>query len=62
MSFMGEMGFVNIWHHKMSKEEIQDLVKDCTFMQCGTAVEWADFRSGTHGLVRLRWPSYIMGK
>ena len=58
---MGEMGFVNIWHHKMTREEIQELVTDCTFMKCGDAIEWSDFRSGTRGLVRLRWPSFILG-
>ena len=61
-AFMGEMGFVNIWHRVMSQYEIEGLVGDCTFTNCGDAIEWADFRSGTRGLVRLRWPSYILGK
>ena len=31
-------------------------------MKCGDAVEWADFRTGTRGAMKMKWPSLIMGK
>ncbi len=59
-AFLGEMGFVNIWRSVLPKEHILNLQYDCTFTECGDAVEWADFRAGTRGAMRVRWPSEIM--
>ena len=39
--------------------QILDLLKDCSFSTCGDAVEWADFRAGTRGAMKIRWPSDI---
>ena len=41
--------------------QIWDLYKDELFMECGDAVEWSDFRLGTRGAMKLRWPSLILG-
>ena len=56
------MAFVNIWHRAMNQSEIHDVFTDCIYMQCGDAVEWADFRTGTRGVMRMVWPSGIPGK
>ncbi len=60
-AFLGEMAHVNIWHHVMSSRDIRNLYGDCELMKCGDAVEWADFRSGTRGDMRIRWPALIHG-
>ena len=61
-AFVGELGFVNIWRRAMTRDEVAHVFGDCFMMQCGDAVEWADFRSGTKGELRIRWPSRIYGK
>ena len=60
-AFLGELGLINIWHREMSDKEIQAVYDDCIFKPCGDAIEWADFRSGTRGAMRIRWPSKILG-
>ncbi|XP_072038526.1 uncharacterized protein [Amphiura filiformis] len=57
--FRGELSYLNIWQEVLSHERIQEMYKDCTFTYCGNAVEWTDFRSGTRGAMKLRWPSKI---
>ncbi|XP_070543943.1 adhesion G protein-coupled receptor L2-like isoform X1 [Ptychodera flava] len=57
--FMGDLSHVNVWTEAKNKTQIQKLSEDCTFMQCGDAVQWVDFRSGTRGSMKLRWPSGI---
>ena len=42
--------------------QVQALKNDTLFMKCGDAVEWADFRTGTRGAMKMKWPSLIMGK
>ncbi|XP_077999242.1 adhesion G protein-coupled receptor L2-like [Glandiceps talaboti] len=59
--FIGDLSHVNIWSHAMNKSDIQKISEDCSFMQCGNAVQWVDFRSGTRGSMKLRWPSGVFG-
>ena len=59
-SFVGEVAFVNIWHHVMRRDEIKNYIyEDCKIIKCGDVVEWADFRSGTRGAMKIKWPSAI---
>ena len=61
VAYVGELGFVNIWSRLLSRREIKAISQDCIFNTCGDTIEWADFRSGTRGRMRMRWPSQIMG-
>ena len=58
-AFQGELSYLNIWSQPLSQAHIMDMKQDCTFTYCGDAVEWVDFRSGTRGAMKLRWPSGI---
>ena len=60
-AFLGEMGNVNIWDHVMNRRDVREIARDCELMKCGNAIEWADFRSGTRGAMKMRWPSHIHG-
>ncbi|KAK2189700.1 hypothetical protein NP493_99g02004 [Ridgeia piscesae] len=59
-AFLGELGLINIWHRAMSPAEVKSVYSDCLLQTCGDAIEWADFRSGTRGAMRIRWPSMIL--
>ena len=61
-AYLGEMGFVNIWQRVLTPLDIRDIATDCFFSACGDAVEWADFRSGTRGAMKMRWPAHIKGE
>ncbi|RUS90086.1 hypothetical protein EGW08_002128, partial [Elysia chlorotica] len=50
---------LNIWDYPMRTEEVRYLHSSCTFMYCGNAVQWVEFRSGTRGAMRMRWPSGV---
>ncbi|XP_023931599.1 adhesion G protein-coupled receptor L2 [Lingula anatina] len=58
--FIGDLSHVNIWKQVLSEDEIRKVYSDCTFTHCGTAVQWTEFRFGTHGNIHLRWPSEIV--
>ncbi|XP_071954422.1 adhesion G protein-coupled receptor L2-like [Antedon mediterranea] len=58
-SFVGSLSHVNIWNETLSIREILNIQKDCFFKYCGNLVEWVDFRGGTRGHMKLRWPSGI---
>ena len=36
--------------------------EDCFYMECGDAIEWTDFREGTRGSLKVRWPANIQGE
>ncbi|ESO83436.1 hypothetical protein LOTGIDRAFT_169300 [Lottia gigantea] len=55
----GDLSHLNIWNYVMEKEEIKNITKSCNFMYCGNAVQWVEFRSGTRGGMKIRWPSGI---
>lgn len=59
---MGDMAHLHVWDFVMNLDDIIDLKTSCTFMYCGNVAQWADFRSGTRGAMRMRWPSGILGK
>ncbi|CAL1530170.1 unnamed protein product, partial [Lymnaea stagnalis] len=55
----GDLSHLNIWNYVMNVSQINSLNTSCTFMYCGNAVQWVEFRSGTRGAMRMRWPSGI---
>ena len=61
VAFIGALAHAHIWDYVKSGREIRELFDDCTYRYCGNAVEWVDFRSGTRGPMRIRWPSNIKG-
>lgn len=58
-AFLGDLAHFNIWSYAKTFEAIEKIWTDCTFMYCGNAVQWVEFRTGTRGAMRLRWPSGI---
>ncbi|XP_033123100.1 adhesion G protein-coupled receptor L1-like [Anneissia japonica] len=58
-SFAGSLSHVNIWNETLTKSEIVQIHNNCYFKYCGNLVEWVDFRGGTRGHMKLRWPSGI---
>jgi len=58
-AFIGDIAFANIWRRVMPRVEVKTLKEDCEMMKCGDVIEWADFRSGTRGDMKIRWPSKI---
>ncbi|RNA30402.1 adhesion G -coupled receptor L2-like [Brachionus plicatilis] len=36
------------------------MYQDCKLTYCGTASQWSDFRQGTRGNIKLRWPSNLL--
>lgn len=61
LAFVGDISHLNIWNDVKNPEEVQNIHVSCTYMYCGNVVQWADFRSGTRGAMRMRWPSGIYG-
>ncbi|XP_041364256.1 uncharacterized protein LOC121379672 [Gigantopelta aegis] len=55
----GDLAHFNIWNYMMNVTEINDIMSSCKLMYCGNAVQWVDFRSGTRGAMKMRWPSGI---
>ena len=62
LAFLGHLAFVNIWSRVLTRADVWDVYKDCTLQLCGDAIEWADFRSGTRGALKIRWPSFVYGR
>ncbi|XP_033739252.1 cadherin EGF LAG seven-pass G-type receptor 1-like [Pecten maximus] len=60
VAFMGDLAHLHVWDFVMSHDDIVWLNTSCTFMYCGNVAQWADFRSGTRGAMRMRWPSGIL--
>ncbi|XP_064617683.1 LOW QUALITY PROTEIN: adhesion G protein-coupled receptor L2-like [Liolophura sinensis] len=58
-AFLGDLAHFNIWSYAKTFQAIEKIWTDCTFMYCGNAVQWVEFRTGTRGAMRLRWPSGI---
>lgn len=61
-AFVGDLAHLHIWNFVMSKSDIKYIYTSFNFMYCGNAAQWADFRSGTRGAMRMRWPSGIYCK
>ena len=58
----GELSHVHVWNTTLNDTYIKYMAQDCTFTYCCNVAEWVDFRSGTRGTVKLRWPSKVFGK
>jgi latrophilin 2 len=61
-AFVGDISHLNIWNDVEDDEGIRQIHESCTYMYCGNVVQWTDFRSGTRGAMRMRWPSGIYSK
>ncbi|CAC5417390.1 unnamed protein product [Mytilus coruscus] len=61
-AFVGGISHLNIWNDVKDHVEVQEIHRSCTYMYCGNVVQWADFRIGTRGAMRMRWPSGIYEK
>ncbi|WAR25739.1 AGRL2-like protein [Mya arenaria] len=57
VAFVGDLSHLNIWSFVLTEHEIDTLFSSCDFMHCGDAVSWTEFRRGTRGAMRMRWPS-----
>ncbi|KAI8794290.1 latrophilin-3, partial [Biomphalaria glabrata] len=55
----GDLSHLNIWNHVMNSSQISYINSSCTFMYCGNAIQWVEFRAGTRGAMKMRWPSGI---
>ncbi|KAL8609771.1 hypothetical protein ACOMHN_042810 [Nucella lapillus] len=55
----GDLSHFNIWNFLLPPKEVSYLASSCTFQYCGNAVQWVEFRSGTRGSIKMRWPSGI---
>ncbi|XP_074649069.1 adhesion G protein-coupled receptor L3-like [Tubulanus polymorphus] len=58
-AFVGDLSHVNIWNYVKTPTEVKQLSEDCKFTYCGNVVQWAHFREGTRGALKMRWPSGI---
>jgi hypothetical protein len=61
-SFVGRLFNFNVWNYAKSRPSIARLHEDCRLAYCGNATQWADFRQGTRGEVRMRWPTDLLWK
>lgn len=59
-SFVGRLFNFNVWNEVKSNEFIMNLYSDCKLIYCGTATQWSDFRQGTRGNVKMRWPTELI--
>ncbi|XP_022079827.1 adhesion G protein-coupled receptor L3-like [Acanthaster planci] len=59
VSFKGDVSYFNMWSSALADDHIADMHQDCTFTYCGDVTEWVDFRTGTRGELKLRWPSGV---
>ena len=57
-----DLSHFNLWFNVLPTREIRMIMKDCHLKYCGTAIRWTDFRDGTRGAVKLRWPSGVFSK
>ena len=55
-SFDGSLAYVNLWNEQLSAEDVADIYNDCQSYRCGNLVQWTQFRVGTRGSARIRWP------
>ncbi|XP_030834978.1 adhesion G protein-coupled receptor L1 [Strongylocentrotus purpuratus] len=59
IGFRGQLSHVHLWDQILNVTYLQNIASDCTFTYCGSVAEWVDFRSGTRGTSKLRWPSGV---
>ncbi|XP_052265655.1 adhesion G protein-coupled receptor L2-like [Dreissena polymorpha] len=56
-AFIGDLTHLHIWSFVMTDKEVDYVKTSCDVMYCGDAVQWTEFRRGTRGAMRMRWPS-----
>ncbi len=61
-SFIGRIFNFNIWDQAKKVNSILNIYLDCKLTECGNATQWSDFRQGTHGDVKLKWPTSLLWK
>ena len=62
VSFVGRLFNFNVWSAVKSPEFIHGLYNDCKLAYCGTAAQWSDFRQGTRGNIKMKWPTELIWK
>ena len=60
-AFVGDLAHLHIWDFVMTPAEVRYIKGLCKLMYCGNAVQWTEFRKGTRGAMRMRWPSQVLG-
>ncbi|OQV15514.1 putative Cadherin EGF LAG seven-pass G-type receptor 1 [Hypsibius exemplaris] len=61
-SLQMDLSHFNVWFTVLPVREVRMIMKDCHLKYCGTAIRWTDFRDGTRGAVKLRWPSGVYNR
>lgn len=61
-AFVGDLTHLHIWSFTLTRGEIYHIRHSCGLMYCGDAVQWTEFRRGTRGAMRMRWPSGVLRK
>ncbi|XP_053392532.1 adhesion G protein-coupled receptor L2-like [Mercenaria mercenaria] len=59
-AFVGDLTHLHIWSFLLTQGEIYHIRHSCGLMYCGDAVQWTEFRRGTRGAMRMRWPSGVL--
>ena len=59
-SFIGRLFNFNIWNLAYKPETIARIYNDARLSFCGNAVQWSDFRQGTRGDVKMKWPTGLL--
>lgn len=62
LSFIGRLFNFNVWDHVKNNKSIYSLYTDCKLAHCGNATQWSDFRHGTRGDVKMKWPTDLLWK
>jgi hypothetical protein len=59
-SFLGRLFNFNIWDRTFDEKLAQKLWRDGNLVFCGNATQWSDFRQGTIGDVKMKWPTKLL--
>lgn len=61
-SFVGRLFNFNIWDRAFGDNLVKRLFRDGNLIYCGNATQWSDFRQGTIGDVKMKWPTKLLWK
>lgn len=61
-AYVGRLFNFNVWNRVPARvtEFIGNIVNDCRLVFCGNAAQWSEFRPGTRGNVKIKWPTYLL--
>jgi hypothetical protein len=61
-AFVGRLFNFNVWDRVPSRvaEFVESIVNDCRLVFCGNAAQWSEYRPGTRGNVKMKWPTYLL--